>query len=145
MARDDLLRRLEEWMSAWNARDIEGVLSLVAESVVFEHWSGMRVTGREQLREAWGDWFSGDETIGFDLEDIFVDETGTRALVSWTLRARSRERETAGRPETRRGIDVLRFEDGLLVEKLTYSKTTVSIDGRRVPLKPAVPADGKDR
>ena len=32
----------------------------------------------------------------------------------------------------RRGIDVLHFKDGKIINKLTYSKTTIDIDGERV-------------
>ena len=39
-----------------------------------------------------------------------------------------------GQPETRRGVDALTFRDGLIIEKLTYSKTTLEIDGQRVGL-----------
>lgn len=138
----ELRRRLEEWMAAWNKRDIEGVLALVADDAVFEHWSGMRVTGRERLRAVWGDWFAEDETISFELEDLFTGEDGERAILRWTLHARSRERETAGLPESRRGLDVLRMENGLVVEKLTYSKTTIEIAGRREALRPASRDEG---
>ena len=133
---DGLRQTLEEWMAAWNERDIDRVVALLDEAVVYEHWSGLRVEGRERLRAMWRDWFAADETIRFDLEDLFVGDGGARAVLRWTLHGRSLEEEAAGAAETRRGVDVLRLEGGLIVEKITYSKTTIGIDGRRRTLRP---------
>jgi len=44
------------------------------------------------------------------------------------------EKGFAGKQEQRRGVDLLHFKDGKIIEKLTYSKTTVQIDGQRVSL-----------
>ncbi len=46
----------------------------------------------------------------------------------------SRVRRT--KHEARRGSDVLHFKDGKIIQKLTYSKTTVELDGERVRLTP---------
>jgi hypothetical protein len=39
-----------------------------------------------------------------------------------------------GKPERRRGVDVMHFRDGLIIKKYTYSKTTLEIGGERVKL-----------
>jgi hypothetical protein len=33
------------------------------------------------------------------------------------------------------GVDVLHFQDGKIVKKLTYSKSTIEIDGERISLR----------
>jgi hypothetical protein len=39
-----------------------------------------------------------------------------------------------GKQEKRRGVDVIHFEDGKIINKFTYSKTTLEIDGKRYRL-----------
>jgi len=36
--------------------------------------------------------------------------------------------------EIRKGVDIIHFQDGKIINKLTYSKTTVEIDNKRLPL-----------
>ena len=67
---------------------------------------------------------------------MFVDEVAQRALYRWRLDWPSLEAGHEGRLEARRGVDALTFKDGLIVEKLTYCKTTIEIDGLRVRLRP---------
>jgi hypothetical protein len=57
-----------------------------------------------------------------------------KALYRWQLDWQSLEKDFEGRSEKRRGVDVLHFRDGKIIQKLTYSKTTIEIDGRRVRL-----------
>ena len=57
----------------------------------------------------------------------FVEDGGGATRVTW---------EFEGKPERRRGVDVLHFHDGNIIKKLTYSKTTLHIDGKRVRLSP---------
>jgi hypothetical protein len=51
-------------------------------------------------------------------------------LLEWP----SFEKGYEGKSEKRRGVDVLHFEDGKIIKKLTYSKTTIEIDGELFPL-----------
>ena len=89
------------------------------------------------VEKAWEDWFSEHGGFRFLEEDTFVDEIQQKALYRWRLEWPSLEKGYEGRPEIRRGIDVLHFKDGKIVAKLTYSKTTVDIDGRRCKLRAA--------
>jgi len=57
-------------------------------------------------------------------------------LYRWQLERPSIEKGCEGKIEKRRGVDVLHFEDGKIIRKLTYSKTTIEIDGQRVRLLP---------
>jgi len=33
-------------------------------------------------------------------------------------------------------VDVIHFQDGKIIKKITYSKTSIEIDGKRVQLTP---------
>lgn len=114
-------------------------MSLLGEDVVFENWTGAKVTGKEALRKAWAPWFANHGGFRFTTEDLFVDEKAQRVLFQWTLEWPSMEKGLQGKPERRRGVDVMHFRDGKIVRKYTYSKTTVEIGGNRVKLVPAFP------
>jgi len=62
---------------------------------------------------------------------IFLQPPG---LLRWQLDWPSFEKGYEGRPEMRRGVHVLHFRNGKIIQKLTYSKTTVEIDRQRVRL-----------
>jgi len=138
--RGQLLGLLDRWYRAWDAHDLSGVLALFDERVVFENWTGARVEGREALARAWGPWFAGAD-FRFEGEETFVDEAAQKALYRWTLRWPSGEPGREGRGEVRRGVDVLHFEGGRIVRKLSYSKTGLEIGGERVRLAAPTPTN----
>ena len=137
LTRDQILSALKQWNRAWDAHDLQSVMDLFHEDVLFENWTGALVRGKTALEKAWEDWFSEHGGFRFLEEDTFVDEIQQKALYRWRLEWPSLEKGYEGRPEIRRGIDVVHFKDGKIVAKLTYSKTTVDIDGRRCKLRAA--------
>ncbi len=134
LTRARMLEALDRWIRAWGDHDLDGVMELFHEDVVFENWTGARVEGRENLRRAWEPWFAGRD-FRFLTEDLFVDEADQKALYRWTLEWISRLPGHEGRLERRRGVDVIRFRDGLIAAKLTYLKTCVEVGGEA--LRPA--------
>jgi len=90
--------------------------------------------GKEALRKAWKPWFADHGGFQFTEEDLFVDEKDQKVLYRWQLDWPSAEKGHEGKPEKRRGLDVIHFLEGKIIRKLTYSKTTVEIDGQRFPL-----------
>jgi ketosteroid isomerase-like protein len=130
----DLLATTRTWLEAWAAHDLERVLALMDDEVRFENWTGIPVTGKAGLRAAWTPWFADHGNFVFAAEDLFADAASQQVLLRWSLDWPSQERAHRGQPEIRRGVDVLRFRAGRIVEKLTYSKTTLIIAGRRVGL-----------
>jgi len=134
LSREKIRKAMAEWDLAWNDHDLNGVMELFHEDVLFEHWHGAIVRGKEALHQAWAPWFESHGGFRFTTEDLFVDEAEQKALYRWQLDWPSLEKGYEGRPERRRGVDVIHFRDGKIIQKLTYSKTTVEIDGARVRL-----------
>ena len=134
LSREKIRKAMAEWDLAWNDHDLNGVMELFHEDVLFEHWHGAIVRGKEALHQAWAPWFESHGGFRFTTEDLFVDEAQQKALYRWQLDWPSLEKGYEGRPERRRGVDVIHFRDGKIIQKLTYSKTTVEIDGARVRL-----------
>jgi hypothetical protein len=114
LSRKEMETALRKWHQAWADHDLDGVMELFHEDVLFENWSGGKADGRESLRWAWSEWFAHH----------------------WQLEWPSIEKGCEGKPEKRRGVDVMHFKDGKIIRKLTYSKTTLEIDAQRVRLLP---------
>ncbi|HXR82920.1 MAG TPA: hypothetical protein VN722_01335, partial [Hanamia sp.] len=70
----------------------------------------------------------------FSTEDLFIDEQEQKIAFSWKLEWPSLERNYLGKPEIRRGMDILHLENGKIRTKTTYSKTLLQIKDRLITL-----------
>ena len=110
-------RTLMRFTAAFGAGDLDAALALATEDIVFESTSpppdGQRHEGREAVRNAWAEAM-GAPGMSVTEEESFV--TGDRAVVRW--------RSAWGGSDDGhvRGVDVIRFRDGLVSEKLSYVK-----------------------
>ena len=131
LTRSQIASALREWNQAWDNHDLQGVMALFHDEVTFDNWTGGVVRGKAALEKAWAPWFANHGGFRFIEEETFIDEKEQKALYRWRLEWPSFEKGQEGRPEKRRGVDVIHFEDGRIINKFTYSKTTVEIDGKR--------------
>lgn len=131
-AQDDLLARfgrdphwgpthraLARFNAAFGSGDLEAALALSTDDVVFESTSpspdGTRVAGRDAVRPVWQEVMT-TPGMSFTEEESYV--AGDRATVRWRY---GWVDETGGEGHVR-GVDVMRFRDGLVAEKLSYVK-----------------------
>src|SRR3954471_11130252 len=123
-ALDPTIARYNE---AWNAHDLDAIMSMHAADMVFEnHTAGERAEG-EEAREHIGSIFETWPDIAFSTRRLYVRE----ALVvqEWTATAthvnEMRRGDLVAEPSGRRiewvGMDVIPFEDGLVKRKDVYS------------------------
>ena len=113
----DVGRAIERYNEAWNAHDVDAIVSLHAPGMVFEnHTAGERVEGDEvrahiaRIFENWPDLtFRGRRLYVRD--GIVVSE--------WTATATDGE----GRRLEWDGVDLFPFEDGLIARKDVYSSS----------------------
>ncbi len=138
LSRSEIMNLLLEWNQAWERHDLKGVMQLFHNDVLFENWTGAKVRGRDNLEKAWAAWFANHGGFRFNAEDTFIDETEQKVLYRWQLDWPSMESGHEGQHESRRGVDVLHFKDGKIIEKLTYCKTGIEIDGQRISLSARV-------
>jgi len=134
LTKNEIETALKKWNHAWDNHDLDGVMDLFHDAVQFDNWTGGRVRGKNALRKAWTPWFNNHGDFRFIEEETFIDENEQKVLYRWLLEWPSFEDGQEGRPEKRRGVDVIHFEDGKIINKLTYSKTTIEIDGKRYSL-----------
>jgi len=119
LTRAEMSSAFATWGAAWNEHDLDGVMDLFHDEIYFENWNGGSVTGKENLREAWAPWFANHGDFRFTTEETFIDEVEQKMLFRWRLDSPSFEKGQEGKHEARRGLDILHFRDGKIVEKLT--------------------------
>ena len=86
MIRDEIRRLAEDWVAAWNARDLEAIISHYDEGVelispVAQQLLGIpdgKVSGKDSLREYFRRGLEAYPELHFDLKDVLV---GLNSLV----------------------------------------------------------------
>jgi len=134
LSKSKILPLFNEWLLAWNEHNLNEVMKLFHDDIVFEHWTGTKVIGKDLLRKLWMPWFLNHGNFKFIEEDTFFDEEEQKILFTWRLEWPSQLKAYRGKPEIRRGVDVLYFEDGKIIQKHSYSKTTIQIDESSITL-----------
>jgi len=136
LSREEIIAALEGWNRAWDAHDLDGVMNLFHDDIIFNNWTEGKAHGKEALRKAWAPWFQNNGGFRFIEEDLFIDEMQQKVLYQWSLEWPSSEAGFEGLPEKRRGVDVIYFKEGKIFRKTTFIKTAVEINGRRMQLSP---------
>jgi len=134
LSQKEIRALLKAWNLAWGKYDLDSVMALFHDDIFFENWTGAYVKGIKALRKAWEPWFSNHGNFRFLEEETFIDELHQKALYRWILEWPSTEPGFEDKPEIRKGVDVIHFKDGKIINKLTYTKTSVEIDDKRMPL-----------
>ncbi|HUK61450.1 MAG TPA: nuclear transport factor 2 family protein [Stellaceae bacterium] len=112
---------LEAILEAFNAHDLDTIMSFFAEDCVLEMprgpdpW-GARHIGAAAVREALRSRFTGLPDVHYGEDSHFV--VGDRGVSQWTLRGTSR----AGQRVEVRGCDLFTFRNGKVVKKDSYWK-----------------------
>ena len=131
MSQADSAASLEETIAryndAWNAHDLDLIVSMHAPDMVFEnHTAGERAEG-EAVREHIGGIFETWPDIAFSTRRLYVREG--LVVQEWTATATHANEmrrgdlvaEPTGKVVTWDGLDVIPFEDGLVKRKDVYS------------------------
>jgi ketosteroid isomerase-like protein len=109
------LDTIERFNDAFNRHDVDDVMVLMTEDIVFENTSpapdGERYVGQAAVRTFWERFFAGSPRAHFTAEEIFA--AADRAVVRW--------RYSWGDGHIR-GVDLFRVRDGKVAEKLSYVK-----------------------
>ncbi len=122
-ARAELAKWTIDFTEAFNREDIDEVMSYFADDAIYDEFNAVRHEGKQAIREAMVPQFRGDYgKMRFHTEDMFLDVEAGKALIRWLLTF-----EQADRAGGWRGLDILHFADGKLVEKHTYAKATTPV------------------
>jgi ketosteroid isomerase-like protein len=119
----DIRATLHELCDAFNAHDLDRIMTFFAEDCVLEMprgrspW-GSRYVGKPQVREALAGRFAGLPDVHYGNEEHFVDETAATGMSKWLLTGTTPE----GLRREVQGCDFYSFRDGKVVRKDSYWK-----------------------
>lgn len=122
-----LEQMIERYNDAWNAHDLDAIMSMHAPDMVFEnHTAGERAVG-EDVRAHIAGIFAGWPDLRFEGVRLYAREGVVtqewRALATHTqpVRRGDIEIEPTGREISWSGVDVIPTENGLIKRKDVYS------------------------
>jgi uncharacterized protein (TIGR03086 family) len=111
---------LARFSAAFGSGDVDAIMALMTDDCVFESTGpapdGEQHQGADDVRAVWEELFGETSEASFIEEESFA--SGDRAVLRWRFEWVDDE----GAPGHVRGVDLLRFRDGLVSEKLSYVK-----------------------
>ncbi len=117
--RAQLQELVDGFFDAWARHDLDAAMAFMAEDAIYDEFNAKLWSGKDAVREGFLPQFRGDYgDIQFQVEDLFIDAEAQEAQARWLCVF-----EWKGTRRSWRGLDILRFRDGAIVEKLTYAKT----------------------
>ncbi|MGB0575644.1 MAG: YybH family protein [Alphaproteobacteria bacterium] len=120
-SREALEKLVIDFTEAFNREEIDEVMSYFAEDAIYDEFNDIRHEGLAAIRKAFEPQFSGAfGRMRFHTEDMFLDVENCKAMIRWVLALEEPDRAGAYR-----GLDLLYFEQGKLVEKHTYCKAKI--------------------
>jgi steroid delta-isomerase-like uncharacterized protein len=112
---------LQAFLDAFNAHDVDAIMSFFTEDCVFDAPrgpapGGRRLEGREQVRQGIQARFDGIPDIHYGDDRHWT--SGDRGVSEWTIRGTQAD----GEPIEVRGCDLFEFTGGLISRKDSYWK-----------------------
>ncbi len=119
LTREELAERTADFLAAFNAMDLDRVMSHFAPEGVYEEFNGRLSTGLDAVRAAFTPQFEGAfGDMKFIDEDLIVDAEAGKVMASWRCAL-----EVKGEATSWRGLDAMTFDaSGKITHKLTYAK-----------------------
>jgi steroid delta-isomerase-like uncharacterized protein len=118
---------IDRYNEAWNAHDLDTIMSLHAPDMIFEnHTAGESAQGEEvrahiaRIFESWPDIHFTTRRL-YVREDLVTQEWTATATHVTAMRRGDLTAEPTGRRIEWRGMDVIPFENGLIKRKDVYS------------------------
>lgn len=112
---------LRAFLAAFNAHDVDAIMSFFSEDCVFEMPrgpapGGRRLVGRADVREGIASRLAGIPDIRYEDDRHWI--CGDRGVSEWTIRGT----QATGEPIEVRGCDLFEFRDGQISRKDSYWK-----------------------
>jgi steroid delta-isomerase-like uncharacterized protein len=107
---------LQALLDAFNAHDLDAIMSFFTEDCVFDTPRGQRLVGKQEVRKGFQARFDGIPDIHYGDGRHFA--CGDRGVSEWTIRGT----QATGEPIEVRGCDLLEFSDGRISRKDAFWK-----------------------
>jgi steroid delta-isomerase-like uncharacterized protein len=125
---DELQAFIDRYNAAWNAHDVEAIVSMHTEDSVFEnHVTGDVNVGRDAIGRAVSGIFAVFPDLNFETrraylrDDLVVQEWTARGTHEGAMTRSGIEVPATGRKVEYKGMDVIPIRDGLVARKDVYS------------------------
>ncbi len=117
---ESAMRVVLAFNEVFNQHDVDGMMALMSEDVVFENTSpapdGMVYESKSNVRKFWQDFFQQSLDAHIKIEEIF--SMGERCIMLWRYSWVDSDGETGHV----RGADIFLVRNELIEEKLSYVK-----------------------
>jgi ketosteroid isomerase-like protein len=119
------IKFLENFSAAWNAHDIDALMSFMTDDCIFEtaaggHVYGNRFIGHEQVRKAFESaWIQFPDAQWLDASHYVFGDNG---ISEWRFCGT----DLKGVKVESNGVDVFTFKDGKIFKKNVFRKQVVS-------------------
>lgn len=119
----DIRATLMELCEAFNAHDLDRIMTFFADDCVLEMprgnkpW-GTRCEGKQKVKAALETRFEGLPDVHYGNDEHFVDADANTGISKWTLTGTSRD----GKKTEVRGCDFYTFRNGMVIRKDSYWK-----------------------
>ena len=108
---------IERYNAAWNAQDLDAIVALHADDVVFHnHTADERAEGADAVRAHIAQIFANNPTLRFSTRSLQADDDF--AVCEWTATV-----ERDGKQLEWDGVDIFPLRDGLIARKDVYSSS----------------------
>lgn len=130
------------FVDAFNIDDLDQVMAFFADDAEYITFDGQHCRGKEEIRSAFALQFAGRYgRMRFIKDKLIIDEATQQAAISWrcehgldadiapaTRRLLQRALSlVTGKKPFWQGVDLFRFENGLLTGKYTYAQTRLPL------------------
>jgi steroid delta-isomerase-like uncharacterized protein len=116
-------KMLQDWNEAWNAHEVERILSYFTDDVVFEDLGGARVMRGKATMTTWiNETLSAFPDFRTDIKSLFVsgDWAGIEWVASGTLRGQLFHLKPTNRSYSVRGASIMELRDGKIKRNVDY-------------------------
>jgi steroid delta-isomerase-like uncharacterized protein len=124
------VKMLQDWNEAWNAHEVEKVLSYFTDDIVFKDLGGERVMrGKAQMRTWINETLSAFPDFRTDVKSLFVSGkwAGSEWVASGTLKGRLHHLKPTGRSYSVRGASIIELSNGKIKRNVDYYDSATMI------------------
>jgi len=123
-------KMIRDWNEAWNAHEVESILSYFTDDIVFEDLGGARVMrGKAQMRTWVNETLSAFPDFRTDLKSLFVSGkwAGSEWVASGTLKGRLHHLQPTGKGYSVRGASIMELRDGKIKRNTDFYDSATMI------------------
>jgi steroid delta-isomerase-like uncharacterized protein len=123
-------KMIRDWNEAWNAHEVEGVLSYFTDDIVFEDLGGTRVVrGKAKMRTWINETLSAFPDFRTDLKSLFVsgEWAGSEWVASGTLKGQLHHLNPTNKSYSVRGASIMELRDGKIKRNVDYYDSATMI------------------